>query len=68
MIIVFITAHVNNNAIISIIYSFIFTTMDKMQDICNLIGQNSVHSLIFFIFTTQISMELKARKVETGKK
>ena len=38
-----------------------------MQDICNLISQNSVHSLIFFIFTTQISMELKARKVEAGK-
>ena len=39
----------------------------KMPDICNMIGQNSVHTSDMFIFAVQTSMECKARKIEAGK-
>ena len=54
-----------NNRCLTIAYLFYYV---KMSDICNLIGQNSVHISDTFIFAVKISMEYIARKIEVGKK
>ena len=42
------------------------TIIIKMPDICNLIHQNRVHVLMFFIFT--VRKIFAARKIKAGKK